>query len=341
MVLIGKGAAWADATAPLTELVNRGIPYICSPMGRGVIPDDNDMCMNAARSAALAGADTILMVGGRFNWIFQFGRPPRFREDVRIAQFDIVPEEFTSAAKVEEAVTADCAVATSALNDALGGRTLRSAGNGWVDELRQAAVKNESLIAEGMASDEEPINHYRLVRDVRDVVSRETALTVDGELIMGVTRAVLPSYNPRLLLNSGTTGSMGTGLPYAMGAKLARPDQPAVAVLGDYAFGAAAMEVETAVRCNIPTVFVVANNGGIAGHSIQDRMFGPEAPPIAAMLPVDYEKMAEMVGGYAKRITSPGDIKPAIQEAIASDTVAVLNIMTDPKGGRRGSAYLG
>ncbi len=59
------------------------------------------------------------------------------------------------------------------------------------------------------------------------------------------------------------------------------------------------------------------------------------------MLPVDYEKMAEMVGGYAKRVTSPGDIKPAIQEAIASDTVAVLNVMTDPKGGRRGSAYLG
>ena len=341
LILIGKGAAWGDATAPLTDLVNRGIPYVASPMGRGVIADDNPMFMNAARSAALAGADAIFMVGGRFNWIFQFGREPRFRPDVRIAQVDIVAEEFASAANVETGIIADCAATVAAVNNALAGRQLRSAATGWADELRQAAIKNESLIAEPMASDEQPINHYRLLREVRDAVNRETALTVDGELTMGVSRAVLPAYQPRLLLNSGTTGCMGTGLPYAMGAKLARPEFPAVAVLGDYAFGAAAMEVETAIRCNIPTVFVVSNNAGIAGHSIQDRLFGPDAPPIAALLPVDYEKMAEMVGGFARRITDPADIGPSIRDAIQANTLAVLNVMTDPKGGRRGSAYLG
>lgn len=341
LILVGKGAAWADASAPLTDLVNRGIPYVASPMGRGVIPDDNAMCMNAARSAALSGADAVLMVGGRFNWIFQFGMAPRYREDVRIAHIDIVQEEFASAANVEIGITADCAVAVSAINDALGKHPLRSANGGWADELRQAAVKNESLIAEPMASDEQPINHYRLLRDIRDAVTRETAVSVDGELTMGVARAVMPAYNPRLMMNSGTTGCMGTGLPYAMGAKLARPDQPAVAILGDYAFGAAAMEVETAIRCDIPAVFVVSNNAGIAGHSIQDRIFGPDAPPIAALLPVDYHKMAEMVGGFARKVTDPAEIGPSIKEAIAANTLAVINVMTDPKGGRRGSAYLG
>ena len=341
LILVGKGAAWADASAPLTDLVNRGIPYVASPMGRGVIPDDNAMCMNAARSAALSGADAVLMVGGRFNWIFQFGMAPRYREDVRIAHIDIVQEEFASAANVEIGITADCAVAVSAINDALGKHPLRSANGGWAGELRQAAVKNESLIAEAMASDEQPINHYRLLRDIRDSVTRETAVSVDGELTMGVARAVMPAYNPRLMMNSGTTGCMGTGLPYAMGAKLARPDQPAVAILGDYAFGAAAMEVETAIRCNIPAVFVVSNNAGIAGHSIQDRLFGPDAPPIAALLPVDYHQMAEMVGGFARKVTDPAEIGPSIKEAIAANTLAVINVMTDPKGGRRGSAYLG
>ncbi len=340
LILIGKGAAWADATESLTRLVNLGIPYVASPMGRGVVADDNPMCMNAARSAALSGADAVLMVGGRFNWIFQFGKAPRFAPNVRLAHIDIIAEEMTSAADIEIGLVADADVAAGQVADALKGRALRSATTGWAAALRNDAMKNESGIAEQMDSDQQPINHYRLLRDIRDALPRDSYVSVDGELTMGVARAVMPSYNPRALLNSGTTGCMGTGVPYAIGAKLANPDWPAVAIVGDYAFGAAGMEVETCARVGANVVFVVSNNGGIAGHSIQDGMFAKDSPPIAALLPVHYEKMAEMVGGFARRITDPNDIGPAIKDAIAAKTVAVLNIMTDPKGGRRGSMYL-
>jgi thiamine pyrophosphate-dependent acetolactate synthase large subunit-like protein len=340
LVLVGKGAAWADASEPLTQLVNLGIPYVASPMARGVIADDNAMCMNAARSSALAHADVVVMIGGRFNWIFQFGREPRFAPSVRIAQIDIVAEEMTNAADVELGIVADAGVAAAQLAEALRGRTLRSATSGWLDALQTDCRKNEATIAEQLDSDRQPINHYRLLREIRDAVPRDVSVSIDGEITMGVARAVMPSYNPRALLNSGTTGCMGTGVPYAIGAKLAEPGRPSVAILGDYAFGAAAMEVETCARAGIPVVFVISNNGGIAGHSIQDRLFPPDAPPIAALLPVHYEKMAEMVGGYGERIEDPARIGPAIREAIAADTVAVLNVMTDPKGGNRGSAYL-
>ena len=168
----------------------------------------------------------------------------------------------------------------------------------WAPDVR----KNEAAIAGQMASDEQPINHYRLLREVRDAVPREVNISVDAELTMGVARAVLPSYHPRSLLNSGTTGCMGTGVPYALGAKLALPDWPAVAVVGDYAFGAAAMEVETAARVGANVVFVISNNGGIAGHSIQDSMFGADSPPIAALLPVDYERM----GADGRRVLGAG-----------------------------------
>ncbi len=341
LILVGKGAAWADATAGLTRLVELGIPYVASPMGRGVIADDNAMCMNAARSAALAGADAVLMVGGRFNWIFQFGRAPRFAADVRLAQVDIVAEEMTNAADLEFGLVADCAAATEALAEALAGRRLATSGTGWVEALRTDAAKNEAAIAEQMASDRAPINHYRLLRDIRDAIPRDVNVSVDAELTMGVARAVLPSYNPRALLNSGTTGCMGTGVPYALGARLAMPDRPAVAVVGDYAFGAAAMEVETAARVGANVVFVISNNGGIAGHSIQDRMFAPDSPPIAALLPVDYERMGEMVGGFSARVTDPADIRPTLDRALNSGKVAVVNVITDPKGGSRGSMYLG
>ncbi len=341
LVILGKGAGWADATFPLERLVSRGIPFVASPMGRGTIPDDHPMFMNAARSAALSGADAVLMVGGRFNWVFQFGQPPRFAEGVRIAQIDVVAEEFYSGAEVETGVVADCGVAVDQLNDLLDARSLRVSAGSWAGDLAEARARNEARTAEAMDSDEIPINHFRLLRDVRDQLDRDATVTVDAELTMGVARAVMPSFGTRLRLNSGTTGCMGTGLPYALGAKLARPDRQVVAVLGDYAFGAAAMEVETAARVGANVVIVVSNNGGIAGHSIQDRQFAPDAPPIAALLPVAYEKTVEMVGGWARRVEDPADIAPAVREALAANTVALINVLTDPKGRRSGSAYLG
>ena len=299
------------------------------------------MFFNGARSVALAEADAVVMIGGKYNWIFQFGQEPRFKSNVRLAQIDILPEEFYSGADLEIGVTADCRLAAEKLYEILRTRTLRSSNSEWIQLLQKTKTQNESRLAEAMDSDEKPINHFRLLKEVRDVVERDATLSVDAELTMGVARAVLPSFGSRLRLNSGTTGCMGTGFPYAMGAKLARPEKQSIAVLGDYAFGAAAMEVETCARIGANVVIIVSNNGGIAGHTIQNRMFGPEAPPIAAMLPVDYEHMVKMVGGYAQRVEEPEQLQSAIKKALASDTISLINVLTDPEGRRSGSAYLG
>ena len=341
LLMIGKGAAWADAGEPLQRLVDRGIPYVTSPMARGVVPDDHPHFANAARSAALAGADAILMVGGRFNWIFGFGRPPRYREDVRIAQIDIEAEEMVSAADVELGVVADAAVAIEKLCEALDGRTLATTSTSWLADLRRQRERNEAEIAKVSSLDSVPINPYRLVRDVRDTLGRDATLSVDGETIMGICRVLLPSYAARTRLNAGTTGCMGTGLPYAIGAKLARPDRPSVAVLGDYAFGAAAMEVETAARIGANPIFVVANNEGIAGHLLQDHMLPPGSPRIASLLPARYEKMVEMVDGHAEFVERPEEIRPALERALGADRVAIVHVRVDPKATRiSGGNYL-
>ena len=338
LVMIGKGAAWGDAGLALTRLADLGIPFVASPMGRGAVADDHESNAGAARSTAMGGADAVLMVGARFNWMFQMGS--RLPSNVRIAQIDVEPEEFHSAAPLEIGVVADCRVGVEAVNEALAGRELRTSSNGWLASIQDKARENEASIAEQMTSDQQPINHYRLVADVRDSIERDAIVAEDGEFTMAVMRQVMPTHVGRHRLGAGTTGCMGTGLPYAVGAKLARPERQVVAVLGDYSFGAAAMEVETCARMDIPVVIVVSNNGGIAAHTIQDRSFPPDAPPIAALLPIDYEHMVEMVGGYSERVTDPAEIRPAMERAFASGKVSLLNVVTDPKAKRRGSGYL-
>ena len=134
---------------------------------------------------------------------------------------------------------------------------------------------------------------------------------------------------------------MGTGVPYGIGAKLAAPDRPSVAVVGEYAFGAAGMEIETAARVGVNVVFVVANNEGIAGHLIQDNMLPPGAPRIASLLPAHYEKMVEMVDGHAERVDRPEEIRPALERALAADRVALVHVRCDPKAVRlSGGNYL-
>jgi thiamine pyrophosphate-dependent acetolactate synthase large subunit-like protein len=341
LVLVGKGAGWADAAAPLQRLVALGIPFLPSPMGRGTIPDDDPRNVAASRSAALRGADAVLMVGGRFNWIFNFGRPPAYAPDVRIAQIDVVADEMYSAANLEVGLVADCAAGVDQVATALEGSTLRCTRSGWLAALTEQSAKNRAALDEMTASDAVPISPYRLLRDVRDCLPRDTTISVDGEITLGIGRLVLPSYLPRHRLNSGTTACMGTGVAYAIGAKLARPQQASVAVLGDYAFGASAMEIETAARVGAHAVFVIVNNGGIGGRSGQNRTFGLDAPLISGLLQANYEKMAEMVDGFAARVEDPAEIRPAIERALASNRVALINAVVDTEGGnRRGGGYL-
>ena len=334
LVLIGKGAAWADAGPAIQRIVDRGIPYVCSPMARGTIPDDHENFANASRSQALSGADVIVMFGGRFNWIFGMGR--RFAPDAKIIQVDVEPEEFIGGARVEIGLHADARLAAEQLDQALEGRQLNGAVGSWLGGLQQKAKQNEEGARRALADDGVPINPYRVVAEVKEAVPRDAIITAEGETIMGICRAMLPSYANRSRLNAGTTGSMGVGAPYVVGSSLACPDRLSIGVLGDYAFGSAAMVVETAARVGAKPVFVVVNNEGIAGSMIQDNMLPPDAPKIATLLPARYEKLAEMVDGHAEYVEQAADIRPALDRALSADKLAVVHVRVNPKAMRLG-----
>jgi len=334
LILVGKGAAWADAGPAIQKLVDRGIPYVCAPMARGTLPDDHPNFANAARSQALSGADVIVMFGGRFNWIFGMGR--RFAPDATIVQVDIEPEEFASGASVSIGVVADAAAAAGQLDAALEGRALSTSAASWLTALQEKAQQNEASARGALTDDAIPINPYRVVAEVKRALPRDAIVCTEGETIMGICRAMLPSYVNRSRMNAGTTGSMGIGAPAVVGASLACPDRVCVGVLGDYAFGSAAMVVETAARVGAKPIFVVVNNEGIAGHMIQDHMLPPDSPRIASLLPARYEKLAEMVDGHAEYVEQPEDIRPALERALSADKLAVVHVRVNPKAMRLG-----
>ena len=93
LVIVGKGCAYGRAENEVRTFVNKtGIPFLPTPMGKGVVNDSHELNISAARSTALKQADLIILMGARLNWILHFGLPPRFHKDVKLIQLDISPE---------------------------------------------------------------------------------------------------------------------------------------------------------------------------------------------------------------------------------------------------------
>ncbi len=338
-MIVGKGVRWSEPVEQLTELVdNLGMPFLPSPMGRGFIPDDHPMNFNAARSTLMQGADVVLVVGARLNWMFDFGR--RFAPDAKIIHIDIEPEEIGLNRAVDVGIIGDAGQALSQILGEMEGRTEglrdRAEEGPWLTELRQKAASNGESIQPFLEADTSPIRTYRLLNEVSQVFPRDTIYSVDGQITLATGRQVLPSNTPASRLNSGTNGCMGVGVPFAIGAKLARPDVPVVSVNGDCAFGFNSMEMETAVRHSLPVVFIVNNNSGIVGGNLESRMGLPDdyGERVARYVQdVRYDKMMEAFGGHTEFVTDPDDIRPALERAYAASrdgSPSCVNVITDP-----------
>ncbi len=339
MLIIGKGVRWSEPTTELRQLVEvLGMPFLASPMGRGFIPDDHPLNFGGGRSAMMANADVILIVGSRLNWMFGFGR--QFPAETKIIHVDIEAEEIGANRGVEVGIIGDAKTVLQQLLAALQGQTAglaqKNATGPWLAALRERVEHNAGLLAPLLEYDAQPIRTHRLLREVRDVFPRETIYSVDGQITLANGRQVLLSYTPASRLNAATNGCMGVGVPFAVGAKLARPEVPVVSVNGDCAFGFNAMEMETAVRCKLPIVFIVNNNSGIVGRNLEARMGLPEGyeERVATYTPeIRYEKILEAFGGHTQNVTHPDDIRPALErayQATKEGQVACVNVISDP-----------
>jgi 2-hydroxyacyl-CoA lyase 1 len=316
-------------------------------MGRGFIPDDHPLCMSGARSTALRGADVVLVLGARLNWTFGMGRT--FAPDARVVHVDIHPEEIGLQRETEAGIVGDAGAVVEQLLAALDGHRADRTESEWLLTLGEAKTKNEAAIEPLLSSEQIPMTHHRLLREVRDALPRDAIISVDGQITLATGRQVLPSYLPASRLNSGANGCMGVGVPFAVGAKLAAPHRPVISINGDCAFGFNGMEMETSLRHDAPVLFLIDNNDGIMGSVLENRMFSnPHQERVAMYLPgVRYDKIMEAFGGHAEHITDPDAVRPAVERALRADRSTCLNVAVDPAAiwpiptGGRASSLMG
>ena len=329
IVIAGSGVWWSDGAAALQAFVEvTGIPFYTTPISRGLIAEDHELAFLNARSKAFTEADVVLAVGTRFNWVIQFGRPPRFAADLKVIHVDINPTQLGHNRAVDIPIAGDAKAVLEQLRAEAEGKIAPKRYAAWTGKLRTLDAEKGAEQDKAMSRDETPIHPLRLCKEVRDFMRRDGILVVDGQEILNFGRQAIPTYVPGHRLNSGAFGTMGVGLPFGVGAKVAKPDAQVLVLHGDGSFGINAMEMDTAVRHKIPVVVVISNNGGWTADAPWTR---PLPKPGRNLGHTRYDRVAQELGAHGEFVEKPHDIRPALERAFASGKPAVVNVITDSK----------
>ncbi|MCH8351274.1 MAG: hypothetical protein J4O03_13820 [Chloroflexi bacterium] len=334
LLIVGKGAAWSWAEDELLEFVDRTqIPFLTSPMGMGMLPPDHPMNVSAARTQALQGADTILMVGARFNWIFHFGQPPRFASDFKLVQIDIDGSEIGSNVPATVGLVGDAKMVLGQLIGALDETPVAYGESPWLKQLTEKCAENAASIEPMLNSEASPIGYYRILKEIRDFLPKDAIVVADGASTMDISRQVVPVWYPRHRLDAGVAGCVGIGVPFAIASQVVHPDKPVICIQGDWAFGFNGMDIETAARFKLPIVWVVFQNANI-DKWVRTYVDGVEDPNDFTPS-LRFDVMMEALGGHGEFVESPEQIRPALERAFSSGKASLINVIMDPGAGRR------
>lgn len=343
LIVFGKGAAYARAENALKKFVeSTGIPFLPTPMGKGLLSDTHELAATAARSLAIGKCDVALVVGARLNWLLHFGEPPKWSKDVKFILVDIDKDEI-ELRKPSVGLVGDAKDVVERIHEEIKDDPFcLGKSHPWVEAIAKKVKENVSKMEVQLAKDVVPFNYMTPLRIIRDAIlglgSPAPIVVSEGANTMDVGRAVLVQTEPRTRLDAGTWGTMGVGLGYCIAAAVASPDRLVVAVEGDSGFGFSAMEVETLVRYQLPVVVIVFNNGGVYGGDRRspEEITGPhkDDPAPTSFVPgAGYHVLTEAFGGKGYLVQTPDELKSALAESFSARKPAVLNVILDPYAG--------
>jgi acetolactate synthase-1/2/3 large subunit len=327
-----RSGAW-DEVRELAEYLSA--PVTTSMGACGVLAEDHPLCLIAGGYGALgaqAMAGTVLLVGGRMGDVDFWGRPPFWGEpgEQKLIQVDVEPQNVALNRPVDLALIGDAKATLRALLEAVKRLTAPLPQRAEMAEYRATQDAWLAHFEKQAASDKKPIHPLRLVRDVRAFFPREAISVLDGGNTTVWAHYLNRVYAPRSFLWAADSGHLGTALPFALGARLGRPDRPVYALCGDGAFALNLQELETAARLKLPVVIVVADDHQW-GMIKAAQMAAYDARYIGVDFDdVRYDQVAQACGCYGERVEDPRQITPALERAVRSGKPAVLDVVVDP-----------
>ena len=335
--------AW-DEAKELAELLS--MPVATTLVAKGVFPEDHPLSMGMGcypRSRYASGAslhmnrkaDVVLAVGNSYRLPNGTdGRP--IPESVSLIHVNADEHDLNKQYQADVPILADAKLALRAILDAVKERI--GPGKGGlkeevVAEIKQAKDKDLGAWEPVFNDTSTPTNGYRVVQELAKIIDPDKTIALhDAGGSRGYMSPFWNATKPRSYLGMGGMAAMGWSLGGAIGAKLGRPDDLVVHLLGDASFGMVGMELETAVRMGLPTLTIVVNNEGTGGGLMgMESPTGP--PPDMAKLTGNWSKVAEGLGAYSERVEDPEEVGPALERAIAateSGQAALVEVMIKP-----------
>jgi oxalyl-CoA decarboxylase len=335
LIILGKGAAYAQADDAIRALVeNSGIPFLPMSMAKGLLPDTHPQCAGAARSTVLKEADVVMLIGARLNWLLSHGKGKTWGEaPKKFIQIDIEPKEMDSNIEIVAPVVGDIGSCVAALLEGMDSKW-PAAPSDWTGAVRAKKEENIAKMAPRLMNNASPMDYHGALGALRTIVrERPDAILVnEGANTLDLARGVIDMYQPRKRLDVGTWGVMGIGMGFAIAAAI-ETGKPVLAVEGDSAFGFSGMEVETICRYNLPVCIVIFNNDGIYRGTDVNPTGGPDVAPTVFVKGARYDKMMEAFGGIGVHVTTPDELKRAVDAAMDSGKPTLINAAIDPAAG--------
>jgi acetolactate synthase-1/2/3 large subunit len=334
VIIAGSDVYAGDAVAALREAAEAlQVPVFTNGMGRGALPPEHPLAFAKSRRTALKGADVVVVIGTPLDFRLGFG-------DFGAAQVVHVvdaPSQRAVHTTPTAAPAGDLRLILSALADHDGTRADHS---GWIADLRQAEDAAKARDAEEMAAETDPIRPARVYGELRRVLARDAVTIGDGGDFVSYAGRYLEPAQPGTWLDPGPYGCLGTGMGYAMGARVTYPDRQVCVLMGDGAAGFSLMDVESLARQRLPVVIVVGNNGiwGLEKHPMR-AMYGYD---VAADLQPElrYDDVVKALGGAGETVAKASDLGPALKRAFDAGVPYLVNVLTDPADAYPRSANL-
>lgn len=337
----GKGVLWSDASRELVALGDHlGATMGASLGARGVIPENHPHYFHPfdLNGAGLARneADVVLVVGARLGEYDGWGGPPMWGDPAKQKTIQIDSDAMSIGLNrpVDLGIVADAKPALAALLDAVKKRgAARSAPADLARYREQSAETMKQGLGYLATECKTGVSPGRMVMAVRGLFPPEAITVLDGGNTTLTGVAFHPILSSPSFLYSVKMGYLGTGLPFALGAKLAAPDRPVCLISGDGAFGFHVMELETAARENLPIIVLVAVDDAwgmektaymAAGYGASDwEKRGIDLDPVR------YDGMAKSLGCHGEYVDRIEDLVPALERSIAAKRPAVIHVQVD------------